>query len=136
MITSRAAGTHGVPISIAARFDFPRVELARPARPRPREIDYARQSDVTSRGRPAHARRVFSIEDTDLAVPAKVTRDTSLVVEALSGSEPLHEPCNGGLASYDAVHAATTQFVQAERPGHYGPGLRITAYESAAHLYR
>lgn len=36
---------------------------------------------------------MFSFEDASLPLPQEVTLDTSFVVETLSSSEPLHQPC-------------------------------------------
>lgn len=46
------------------------------------------------RGRPAATRGVFAIEDETLVLPAVIALDTSLVVEALIESQPLHSVCS------------------------------------------
>ena len=45
------------------------------------------------RGRPPLSRAVHSFEDPDVPLPARVVLDTSFVVEALIGSQPLHRAC-------------------------------------------
>jgi predicted nucleic acid-binding protein len=48
---------------------------------------------VRPRGRPPLERGVRSFEDAGLLLPPAVAVDTSFVVEALVGSQPLRDPC-------------------------------------------
>lgn len=74
---------------------------------------------------------VFSFEAAELVVPSEVTLDTSFVVHALVRGEKHHEGARAflerlaeegtalafnemgaaGLSSYDAIHAATAEYV-------------------------
>lgn len=63
------------------------------------------------RGRPIATRGVFALEDHALVLPAAVGLDTSVVVEALIETQPLHDVC---AAFLERLVEADTTFVTSD----------------------